>query len=137
VPKLTRSQRRHRSNLRRIRARKLLAYQPIYDLFPECFAQPGDIRSPLAIGIYDQLVEALPELNQKFIRGAIAMYTSNLPLYRASFRYGEARIGLDGEITGTVTEKDAAHAGRLLMDAGLIIEAAAIAWSIPAELVAA
>ncbi len=125
--------RKHRRENRRRRARKRELYQPIYDTFPECFAPHGDLRSPLAIGVREKLIEALPEVAPDLIAKALTAYTASPRLYRASFRFGEARIGLDGEPAGTVTATEAEHAGRLLMEAGLVAEALAIARSLQPE----
>jgi sRNA-binding protein len=125
--------RKHRRENRRRRARRLELYQPIYDTFPECFVPHGDLRPPLAIGIREMLIEALPEIPPDLIAKALAAYTASPSLYRASFRFGEARIGLTGEPVGFVSIVEAEHAGRLLMEAGLVPEALAIARSLPAE----
>lgn len=67
---------------------------------------------PLAIGINDALLEAMPEASPDQIRRSLA-YWCNRPRYLMALAKGTDRYGLEG-VQGTVTEEQAADAAQRL-----------------------
>jgi sRNA-binding protein len=64
--------------------------------FPATFFVFERRRRPLAIGIYDAIVAANPDLDNGEIKTGLAVYTGNLAYLRACIKPGAMRIGLDG-----------------------------------------
>jgi sRNA-binding protein len=67
---------------------------------------------PLAIGIYDSLLEALPDAAPDHIRRVLAPWCRR-PRYLATLTAGAERHGLEG-VQGAVTEQQAAAAAEML-----------------------
>ena len=80
-----------------------------HEKFPLAFAAKGAPKTPLAIGIADDLALALPEITAKHLRLALADYC-NGPTYLRHCTEGAARIGLDGQPRGMVSASDARYA---------------------------
>jgi ProP effector len=80
------------------------------ELYPNCFRQP---RSPLKIGIHNDIIAEHPELGASLIASALKTYTRSLG-YLEMLKAGEARIDLEGNPVGTVTAVDEEDAKRKL-----------------------
>jgi ProP effector len=90
------------------RTRELLA-----ETFPKCFARKGEEKRPLAIGLHQEILGAIPEIGYHRLSAALADYTSG-PTYLRNVVEGAPRVGLDGEPKGVVTAKEATHAATRL-----------------------
>ena len=77
--------------------------------FPRAFAGKGEPKTPLAIGIGNELALALPEINFKHLTLALKDYCDG-PTYLRNCVEGAARIGLDGQPRGEVSANDARYA---------------------------
>ena len=84
--------------------RELLA-----ERFPACFKPKGAMKLPLKIGIYHDVLAALPEVGRHRLHDAFADYT-NGPKYLTQIVEGAVRVALDGSPAGLVTAKEAEHA---------------------------
>jgi sRNA-binding protein len=73
-------------------------------LYPNCFRQP---RQPLKIGIHNDVIARHPELRPSLIASALKTYTRSLG-YLEMLKAGSARIDLEGNLVGTVTDADKA-----------------------------
>jgi ProP effector len=69
---------------------------------PNCFRQP---RQPLKIGIHNDIAARHPELPPSLIARALKTYTRSLG-YLETRKAGSARIDLEGNPVGTVTDAD-------------------------------
>jgi sRNA-binding protein len=78
--------------------------------FPAAFFVFERRRRPLAIGIYDAVVAANPELDEREIKTGLAIYTGNLAYLRACIKPGAMRIGLDGREIEPVSAEHVARA---------------------------
>jgi sRNA-binding protein len=67
---------------------------------------------PLAIGIYDALLEAMPDVTADQLRRVLSRWC-NRPRYQAALTAGAERHGLEG-VQGEVTEQQAADAAEML-----------------------
>jgi sRNA-binding protein len=89
-------------------------------LWPDTFALPERNRKPLALGIHGALLTAVePAIDAgtvtvQEIKAALRRYVSAEGYLRACRRAGTARIDLAGNVVGTVTPVEAAHARRVL-----------------------
>lgn len=83
----------------------------LVERFPKAFAGWGESKPPLKIGIFDDLVAALPELPVAEIQQGLQDYTSG-PTYTSSLTEGANRINLNGEPVGVVSADHAAFAVR-------------------------
>lgn len=84
--------------------------------FPAAFPpEPKAIR-PLKVGIHQDIQAALPEVDPKALRQALARHTRRLAYLRAVERGGE-RIDLDGTSVEPVTPEQQAHAAEKLKEA--------------------
>jgi ProP effector len=72
------------------------------ELFPNCFRPPCE---PLKIGIHNDIIAQHPELRPSLIASALKTYTRS-PGYLETLKAGSARIDLEGNPVGTVTEAD-------------------------------
>jgi ProP effector len=72
------------------------------ELYPNCFRQP---RQPLKIGIHNDVIARHPELRPSLIASALKTYTRSLG-YLETLKAGSARIDLEGNPVGTVTDAD-------------------------------
>ena len=135
------NKRRHerQNRARRRRLANIALYEEtlrtICETFPECFSL-GALRAPLKIDIRHDLIRALPDIPEKQICGALAIYTDDLLAYRANFLLRAIRRDLQGKPCGEVSIEAAEHAGLALLDAGLYEPAAEIARSVAARLAA-
>jgi sRNA-binding protein len=78
--------------------------------FPKAFVVFEKRRRPLKIGIDRDIAAAAPDIDATDLSNALGYYTRNLH-YLNTLVAGAPRIGLDGEVCGDVSEKDAASAG--------------------------
>ena len=91
-------------------------------LYPSCFRQP---RQPLKIGIHNDIITRHPELRPSLIVSALKTYTRSLG-YLETLKAGAARIDLEGNPVGTVTDADEEDAKRKIAKAARRAEAKAI-----------
>jgi ProP effector len=70
---------------------------------------------PLAIGIDKQLVARLPEIDRKVLRIALGIHT-NTVRYLKTIEKASARLDLDGNPAGEVTEAQRKHASQILRE---------------------
>jgi ProP effector len=86
------------------------AIELLCDRFPWAFFQFERKRVPLKIGIRDDIVAILGDALDRNLPGlALRFYTSNFG-YRSAQKEGVARIDLDGNACGVVSEADALSA---------------------------
>jgi ProP effector len=84
------------------------------DLFPKCFAVFQGRRSPLKVGIRDDVLAALNgAITAKEAGFALKIYTSNADYLKAC-KEGAPRIDLKGEVAGHVTADEASNARQRL-----------------------
>lgn len=81
--------------------------------FPKAFAGKGEKKIPLKIGIFHDIKQAHPEFRSAALHRALNDYTGG-PLYLKAMVAGAARINLEGDAVGFVTEEQAAHAAARL-----------------------
>jgi sRNA-binding protein len=67
-------------------------------------------RRPLAIGVFEVICAALPDVDSKAIKIALRSYCMNICYLRACTKHDAVRINLDGEPVGPVSQDDVAHA---------------------------
>ncbi|CDX26887.1 hypothetical protein MPL3356_60604 [Mesorhizobium plurifarium] len=71
--------------------------------FPSTFMRKGEKNKlPLMIGITDNVIAALPELDPELIQAAIRDYCSG-PKYARAMKVGAQRVDLEGRPAGTVS----------------------------------
>jgi len=75
--------------------------------FPNCFRPNGEQKRPLKIGIRDDILAAMPEVDPKKLSAALAHYVRRKS-YTCRMKPGSPRYGLDGEVCGVV---ELMHAG--------------------------
>jgi sRNA-binding protein len=80
----------------------------LVELYPNCFRQ---LRRPLKIGIHNDVIARHPELRPSLIARALKTYTHSLS-YLEMLKAGSARIDLEGNPVGTVTDADEEDAKR-------------------------
>jgi ProP effector len=71
-------------------------------------------RQPLAIGIREEILQVLDDVSEEELAQALATYVNSV-LYLRNVQTGAARIDLDGEPAGTVTESEAEFAQRRIV----------------------
>ena len=81
----------------------------LIDQFPSAFSMNPQ---PLKIGIGNDIAKAL-DIDPRSVALALGYYC-NLSAYLSACRKGATRVDLDGNPAGTVTERDATHAEKLL-----------------------
>jgi ProP effector len=80
--------------------------------FPQAFIMFERKRIPLKIGVHDDIITVLGDaIDLPLLGAALRFYTSNF-CYRRAQKQGAARIDLDGNASGTVSEADALSAAR-------------------------
>jgi ProP effector len=92
------------------------------ELYPNCFRQP---HQPLKIGIHNDVIARHPELQPSLIASALKTYTRSLG-YLERLKAGSARIDLEGNQVGTVTDADEEDAKRKIAKAATRAAAKAI-----------
>jgi sRNA-binding protein len=92
------------------------------ELYPNCFRQPCQ---PLKIGIHNDVIARHPELRPSLIASALKAYTRS-PAYLETLKAGSARIDLEGNPVGTVTDADEEDAKRKIAKAARRAAAKAI-----------
>jgi sRNA-binding protein len=104
-------------------ARDIIA--ALANLFPQAFtAERWQTHKPLKIGIHHDLI-GTGVLTRREVRSALHAYT-NRRMYLTATAAGEARIGLDGTPSGTVSPDEAAFAQQRLVS----LDAAAAAHQV-------
>lgn len=73
--------------------------------FPKAFGR----HVPLAIGSYEKILAALPDVSGEQLSAFLAQWTSDYS-YLRRLRHGKPRHGLDGQPCGTVTIEEERHA---------------------------
>jgi ProP effector len=86
------------------------------ELYPNCFRQP---RQPLKIGIHNDVIARHPELRPSLIASALKTYTRSLG-YLETLKAGAARIDLEGNPVGTVTDTDEEDGKRKIAKTALV-----------------
>jgi ProP effector len=92
------------------------------ELYPNCFRQPCQ---PLKIGIHNDVIARHPEVRRSLIASALKTYTRSLG-YLETLKAGSARIDLEGNPVGTVTDTDEEDAKRKIAKAARCAAAKAI-----------
>lgn len=87
-------------------------------LYPKCFVTKGRPKRPLKIGIFADLVAAIPELQANRIKRFLAIYTTS-KRYKLSCVPGAIRVDLHGNDAGQVSLEHAASAHRCLVQRGI------------------
>lgn len=77
--------------------------------FPQAFFTDPEAIRPLKIGIDQDLRSALPEMDSRLLRHALAHYTRR-PAYLKALAQGLARVDLAGLPVAAVTDEQRAHA---------------------------
>ena len=83
---------------------------------PEIFPPKPLPKVPLAIGIFEQLNAHRDELriSKNVLEKALRLWCKGVRYYTALTKVGSPRYDINGNITGTVTEKDAEYANKKL-----------------------
>jgi ProP effector len=82
----------------------------LQDLFSKTFFLPEKMRVPLKCGIFDDVIASgFSAATPAELATALRVYCS-CPHYLDCLRPGAARIDLDGNVAGVVSDEDAAHA---------------------------
>lgn len=79
----------------------------LHGQYPDLF---GDKSKPLAIGIHRALLDRHPDLDAPGLKRALVMHTLRRTYQMSLARAGSARVDLDGNPVGEVTEEQAEHA---------------------------
>ena len=86
------------------------AIELLCERFPRAFFQFERKRVPLKVGIRDDIIAAIGDaIDHQLLGMALRYYTSNF-CYRRTQKAGVARIDLDGNACGVVSEADAMSA---------------------------
>ena len=80
------------------------------DRFPAAFSLKRP--QPLKVGVGNEIAKML-DINPRAVGLALGFYC-NRSAYLSAFKEGATRVDLDGNPAGTVIERDAAHAEKLL-----------------------
>jgi ProP effector len=83
--------------------------------WPKCFAVL-DRRRPLKVGIDRDIAAAAPDIEPADLTNALRYYVSNIGYLNACV-VGAPRVGLEGEVCGSISERDAQHAALLFAKA--------------------
>jgi ProP effector len=110
-PQVVKDASRANMKQRRLKAHAASVREILVDRFPLTFTGPGRDKRPLKIGIGNDILLALPELAGASVALALADYAWG-PTYCRNVVAGAERIGLDGQVTGIVSEREAEHAKR-------------------------
>jgi ProP effector len=87
-------------------------HQTIADLcwrWPKCFSVLEARRRPLKVGIDRDIAAAASDLDPAALTAALKYYTSNIAYLNACV-VGAPRIDLNGEVCGSISERDAVRA---------------------------
>lgn len=87
------------------------AIEFLVERFPTCFSLYEWRRRPLKVGIRDDIAAADNTITLQQIRHGLARYCGS-DGYLSAMRAGAARIDLDGNVVGAVTEEQAAGAAK-------------------------
>jgi ProP effector len=85
--------------------------------FPATFTLDADQVRPLKNGVREELYDAAAHISHRRISAALARYCRSPP-YLKAVKEGVARIGLDGQPAGQVTETEAEAARKQLAALG-------------------
>ncbi|AGQ38450.1 TPA: RNA chaperone ProQ [Mannheimia haemolytica] len=101
--------------------KEVIAY--LAEKFPLCFTLEGEVK-PLKVGLFQELAEALKDdekISKTLLRQVLRNYTNSWR-YLAASQANVARVGLQGEEVGVVTEDEATHAAEALAAAKVVAE---------------
>jgi sRNA-binding protein len=99
-----------RKKLELIAATRLI----LVEKFPAAFLPKGAQKKPLKVGISDEVIAGLPDVDPRYLRWAITDYCVG-PKYLRNMREGARRIDLAGNEAGEVTASEAMAAERQLL----------------------
>ncbi|UQX80259.1 RNA chaperone ProQ [Mannheimia haemolytica] len=100
--------------------KEVIAY--LAEKFPLCFTLEGEVK-PLKVGLFQELAEALKDdekISKTLLRQVLRNYTNSWR-YLAASQANVARVGLQGEEVGVVTEDEATHATEALAAAKAVV----------------
>ncbi|MFA9487405.1 MULTISPECIES: RNA chaperone ProQ [unclassified Mannheimia] len=100
--------------------KEVIAY--LAEKFPLCFSVEGEAK-PLKVGLFQELAEALKDdekVSKTLLRQVLRNYTNSWR-YLAASQANVARVGLQGEEAGVVTEEEADHAADTLAAAKAVV----------------
>lgn len=100
--------------------KEVVAY--LAEKFPNCFSIEGEAK-PLKVGLFQELAEALNDddkVSKTLLRQVLRNYTNSWRYLSAS-QANVARVGLQGEEAGFVTEEEALHAAETLSAAKAVV----------------
>ncbi len=100
--------------------KEVIAY--LAEKFPLCFTLEGEVK-PLKVGLFQELAEALKDdekISKTLLRQVLRNYTNSWR-YLAASQANVARVGLQGEEVGVVTEDEATHAAEALAAAKAVV----------------
>ncbi|MDD0823211.1 RNA chaperone ProQ [Mannheimia sp. AT1] len=100
--------------------KEVVAY--LAEKFPLCFSLEGEVK-PLKVGLFQDLAEALSDdekVSKTLLRQVLRNYTNSWR-YLAASQANVARVGLQGEEVGVVSEEEAAHAAETLAAAKAVV----------------
>ena len=85
----------------------------LVERFPLAFMPRGAPKIPLKVGIFNDLIGRCPDIHRRALKSAMWDYCRG-PKYLAGLLYKADRIDLDGCMAGSVTDKEAEQAAKLL-----------------------
>lgn len=89
----------------------------LYETYPKAFIHPKfgskNLR-PLKVGIGKEIRELYPDVDHRVIDGFFQAYVTSARYLRVASLMGNIRVGLDGEPTGVVSNKDSLVAEKRL-----------------------
>ncbi|HDV7283685.1 TPA: RNA chaperone ProQ [Mannheimia haemolytica] len=100
--------------------KEVIAY--LAEKFPLCFTLEGEVK-PLKVGLFQELADALKDdekVSKTLLRQVLRNYTNSWR-YLAASQANVARVGLQGEEVGVVTEDEATHAAEALAAAKAVV----------------
>lgn len=77
--------------------------------FPQCFCAKGEIKKPLKLGIFHDVLVHMPEIGMRRLEVALVDYTGGKK-YLTQIVEGSPRFDLQGNPAGMVTADEAANA---------------------------
>ena len=84
------------------------------DLFPEVIKHQGETKLPLKVGIIDDIVEAVPEIETSVVKKALQDYTGGPTYHRVCIEDGAVRVDLMGKPVEPVNEEQKLYHRRRL-----------------------
>jgi sRNA-binding protein len=78
----------------------------LIERFPQCFAGPR----PLQVGIFKDIIAAMPEIDPDELSAALGWYVTAVPYLKALTAKNAVRVNLSGEEVDLVTAAEAERA---------------------------